>query len=182
MPYLIAAVALVGALCVLDLILTFGVIRRLRHHTELLNKRGQSSGPSEKVMLDAGEEPGDFVATTNVGEQISKQELVGDTVVGFFTAHCEPCKERVPQYLDHVATLPGGKDRTLAVVIGNDADSLSLAEQLAAGSRVVMERPGGDVVKAFQVTGYPALCVLDGDGRIKASGFKLDEILEKVPA
>ena len=36
MPIVIAAVTIVGVLCVLDLLLTFGVIRRLREHTAML--------------------------------------------------------------------------------------------------------------------------------------------------
>lgn len=36
--YLIPFVALVGALCVLDLILTLGIVRRLRLHTELISR------------------------------------------------------------------------------------------------------------------------------------------------
>ena len=40
MPILIAAVVVVGGLCLLDLLLTFGVIRRLREHTSMLTGAG----------------------------------------------------------------------------------------------------------------------------------------------
>ena len=40
MVALTAAVIAVGLLCLVDLLLTFGVIRRLRQHTELLSNRG----------------------------------------------------------------------------------------------------------------------------------------------
>ena len=43
MPILIAAVVVVGCLCLLDLLLTFGVIRRLREHTSMLTAAGEDS-------------------------------------------------------------------------------------------------------------------------------------------
>ena len=44
MAILVAAIGLVGLLCLADLLLTFGVIRRLREHTEqLAGLRGQDA-------------------------------------------------------------------------------------------------------------------------------------------
>jgi hypothetical protein len=183
MPYLVAAIVLVGAVCVLDLVLTLGVIRRLRHHSELLSGgAGSAQRAAEPVMLAAGEKPADFVTATIDGQAISRDTLTAGTVAGFFTAHCMPCKERVPEFMDHVSALPSGRDQALAVVVGDDADTDELAESLAGIARVVREKHGDPVATAFGVRGYPALCVLDDDGTIRASGFKLEEIRIGIPA
>src|SRR6266540_695110 len=50
MRYLAAAVVLVGLLCSIDLILTLGVIKRLREHGEVLSRRG----PWMSAILPAG--------------------------------------------------------------------------------------------------------------------------------
>src|SRR5690606_37070056 len=60
---LTAAVLLVGALCVLNLVLTVGVIRRLREHTELIQNMPRMQ-PPEQIMLPAGETVGPFTAVT----------------------------------------------------------------------------------------------------------------------
>jgi hypothetical protein len=178
MPYVVAALVIVGGLCTLDLVLTLAVIRRLRHHTELLSAGSAQAAerPADVVMLEAGQVPADFVAETVDGERVSRQALLGDTMVGFFTAHCQPCKERAPQFIERAATLPAGRDQSLAVVIGDDTDAKELAEVLSATVRVVREQPGDAVSGAFKVHGYPALCVLDDQGVIKASGFSFDQL------
>ena len=56
MPLLIGGVVLAVALTLLNLVLTIGVIRRLREHTGLLSARGGATD----VMLDVGETPGRF--------------------------------------------------------------------------------------------------------------------------
>ena len=62
MTVLVAAVALVGVLCLLDLLLTFGVIRRLREHAELITLGGVPDIPVLGVAV--GEQPAPFSATT----------------------------------------------------------------------------------------------------------------------
>jgi len=58
MPYLVAAVVLVGLLCLLDLVLTFGVIRRLRSTAEAtprpLTGPGERAGEFATVYRGAG--------------------------------------------------------------------------------------------------------------------------------
>jgi hypothetical protein len=183
MPYLIAAVVLVGLLCSVDLVLTLGVIRRLRHHTDLL--AGQSDreppGSDEVVLLTDGERPADFTAVTTDGEAVSLQSLHGETLVGFFSPQCSACKERVPEFLEHTGTPQPGSNRALAVVVGDGADADDLAQTLSITARVVRQQPGDPLLKAFKVQGFPALCVLD-DGTIRAVGTSFDQIRHRVAA
>lgn len=171
MPYLAAAVALVGALCLLNLLLALGIIRRLREHTAQLAIRAQGHGPG-KVMLPAGASVGDFAVTTTDGEPLSAELLSGTTLIGFFAHGCDPCHELMPQFITYAAGFAGGRNQVLAVVIGEATDATEMLDALAPVARTVREDPQGPVAKAFGVSAYPALALLDGRVVI-ASGHEL---------
>src|SRR6266508_1061488 len=124
MALLVAAVTVVGALGVVNLIFSLGVIRRLREHTEILDRLAAGGGAQgESVMLRPGETVGDFVATTMDGERVSRGALVGSTLVGFFSPDCAPCEERLPEFVDHAEHHPGGRRQVLAVIVAQDEDT-----------------------------------------------------------
>ncbi|GAA2317054.1 hypothetical protein SVIO_070720 [Streptomyces violaceusniger] len=163
MPLLAAVVVFVGALCALDLILTLGVIKRLREQTTLLAKM---SGPPPAISI--GEEIGEFEATTVDGEPVSRELLTGETLVAFFSPTCGPCKEKLPAFVDHVRALPAGGTQALAVVVGEADDAAAFLAELSPVARVVLEGVGGPLGKAFQASAYPTLLrVAPGeDGRV----------------
>lgn len=169
MAYLAGGVVIVGVLTVLNLLLTFGVIRRLREHTELLSARS-TAGPSD-LLLGVGESPESFTAVTTNDEQISPETLVGEQLVGFFTSGCEPCKDKAPLFAERAAAR--GRSRTLAVVIGDPDEVGEFVTLFEPVARVVVESSmdAGSVAGAFKVKGFPAICVLNGDGEVTASGF-----------
>jgi protein-disulfide isomerase len=180
MVYLAFAVALVGALCVLDLLLTVGVIRRLREVTEQL-----AAAPGLATMLPRpapGFAVADFSTVTEDGEPLTRADLPPRTLVGFFSPTCAPCKELLPDFLDHAAQSPGGRALTLAVVIGTPAEAAPLARQLAPVARVVVEHPDGALSAAFSTAAYPTLLLLDAEHTVAASGGSLTSLLRPVPA
>jgi hypothetical protein len=75
MPYLIAGVLVAVTLTVLNLVLTVGVIRRVREHATLLSPRSGSGVPD--IMLGVGGTPDAFTARTTDGELVSRETLVG---------------------------------------------------------------------------------------------------------
>jgi thiol-disulfide isomerase/thioredoxin len=178
MPFLTAAIVVVGLLCLLDLLLTLGVIRRLRDHTERLSalSAGRAPAGAPDRMLAVGQVPADFAATTVDGDPVSKGLLGAPALVGFFSPGCAPCRERVPEFSAYAGRMPGGRDRTLAVVVGNGERGSQLASELKGVGHVVVEAPGGPVSTAFGVHGFPALCVLDSGGAIAAAGPTLDRL------
>lgn len=178
MPVLTTAVVVVGLLCLLDLVLTFGVIRRLREHTALLSDRAPASGGPDGGPA-IGSTVADFAAGTVDGAAVDRDWFTGQTVVGFFSPGCAPCDELRPSFIGHAATVPGGRDRVLAVLnTFPDADDTAAAvAELSRVARVVVEPAGGDgVASAFGVRGYPTLCVVDAAGRVTASGTTLDAL------
>lgn len=174
MTYVEAAVAIVAVLCAFNLLLSFGVIRRLRQHTEQLN---QLSPHDLAPGLRAGEQVGRFTATATTGESLSRESLAEQTLVGFFSPGCQPCATQLPAFIARARTIPGGASRALAVVASAGAgDEADYVDRLAPVTRVVVEGHQGALQSAFKNTGFPMIYLIAGDGTILASGFTVEEV------
>lgn len=175
MPFLTALVALVGAVCLLDLVLTLGVIRKLREHAAVLARSSAAGGADRPPMLPAGEVAAPFDAVDAAGEPVGRDALTGRTLVGFFTPSCDACTERMPGFLADAAAFPGGRDRVLAVIAaGEGEDASAYRDRLGGVARVVVEPHRTGVCKALGVRGFPSFCVLDGTGRVVETGLPSD--------
>ncbi|MFD8412143.1 TlpA family protein disulfide reductase [Streptomyces sp. NPDC059650] len=158
MPVLIAVVALVGTLCTLNLVLTLGVVKRLREHTELL---GAVQG--DPVSLEVGQEVGEFDTSTVGGEPLVRDLLSGPVLFGFFSPTCEPCKDKLPRFVEYARREPGGRSSVVATVVG-DADSASaFVAELGQVARVVVEDPGGAMGTALGIRAFPSVLRADRD-------------------
>ncbi|GAA2600218.1 TlpA family protein [Dactylosporangium fulvum] len=171
MPFLAAAVVIVGLLCLLDLLLTVGVIRRLREHTEQLGQLSAAGGDSGSLPI--GAHVPQFEAGSIDGEPIGLDAADG-TVVGFFSTTCEPCKQLLPEFIDYAANLPGGRSRVLAVVVGEDGDGAATAASLSSVAQVVVEHHSGTVATAFRTSTFPTLYVVAPDRQVMVSGHTMD--------
>ncbi|WP_433246401.1 TlpA family protein disulfide reductase [Streptosporangium sp. CA-135522] len=163
MPFLVAAVVLVGVLCVLNLVLTVAVIRRLREHTVKLAE----GMPTRPKMIEAGTELPAFDATALDGTGVSKEFFTGPTVVGVFSTSCAACHERMPEFTGYVAGM--GTDQVLAVVVQDREGDAGFDAELSAVATVVHEPAGGPVSKALQVSMFPGFYLVDGDGVVVAA-------------
>ncbi|MFC3452128.1 TlpA family protein disulfide reductase [Amycolatopsis speibonae] len=178
MPILTAAVVLVGLLCVLDLLLSFGIIRRLREQNETLKNVQQKSGVDQQIALPAGATIGAFSTTTVGGAELSIADIDGSrALVGFFSPNCEPCKERMPEFIEYAARFEG---KVFAIAAGDEAETADMVARLGEVGEVIREFDGGDVHQAFGATGYPALCLVEGDRTVLASGWEMSVL--PVPA
>ncbi|HKE18036.1 MAG TPA: TlpA disulfide reductase family protein [Kofleriaceae bacterium] len=153
------AVVFFAALSALNLLLTFGVIRRLREHDEALASEGVARGPISR-MLSPGEAPSEFTAVDIDGAALSRDELTAG-LVSFFTPDCQPCEARLPEFMRAAEREPSGRAGVLAVVVGDPVDAEPMSRALAPVARVFIEMPGGALTTAFRVSGYPATCRLD---------------------
>lgn len=178
MAFLVTAVVLVGALCAVDLLLTFAVIRRLREHTRLLSTA--SGGPPAGIGV--GEEVGGFTVSTVDGEQLSDVSVSDGTVVAFLSVSCQPCREKLPALVRYAGAVPGGRDRVLAVVVGDAGEAEAFVAELRPVSRVVVEGYGGPVGAAFKTRAYPSILQVgrSGQDRLVVTADRVD--LDRVAA
>jgi thiol-disulfide isomerase/thioredoxin len=173
MAILTAAVVVLGILCVLDLLLSFGIIRRLREQNETLRSvQNQAAAVAEPdIALPAGSEVCRFSTTTVTGTPLSNADTADSRLlVGFFSPGCVPCKERIPEFIEYAARFEG---RVIAVAAGSAEETADMVAQLGEVAEVVLEQTGGPLHKAFEATGYPALCLVDGTGIVLASGWEM---------
>jgi len=172
MPVLIAAVAIAGFLCALDLLLTFGVIRRLREHTAMLS--AQRPAADLPWGLSPGEFPAGFSAVTGTDELVTGP--AGLRLVAFFAAWCSVCPERVPPFLEYVTGNGIARDSVLAVVVDGVTEPPPYLARLAAVAQVTFEPSDGALAAAFKVDGFPAFVLLDADGAVQVSGWDPAEL------
>ncbi|MEU6424342.1 TlpA disulfide reductase family protein [Microbispora sp. NPDC046973] len=171
MPFLIAFVAVVGVLCAVDLVLSVGIIRRLREHSAAL----ATLRPGPAVMAPAGSAVGPFTAVTTGGETVSDGTFSETTtLVGVFSPSCSACAERLPSFVNAAKNHAGGRSSVLAVLSGREEDVAAERAALEPVARVVIEGPGGALARALSVSGFPAFALVDASRTILASGTSME--------
>ena len=177
MYYLAAAVTVAIVCTVLNLLLTFGVIRKLREHDSLIAAARPGHGHADGT-LPAGAAVAAVSATTLDGRAVSSIRAGGALLVGFFSPGCQPCEERIGEFIRyHERTAVAA----LAIVVG-DGDTGPHVSRLSGHVDVVVEPANGAFGTAFQVTSYPALCLVDSAGVVLAGGSTFGDLPDLVPA
>ncbi|MGC9671362.1 TlpA family protein disulfide reductase [Planosporangium sp. 12N6] len=176
MPFVIGAIVLVGLLCTVDLVLTLGVVKRLREHTEMLSNMGNTA-----TAIGVGDVVGQFSTSTVDHEPLSPDLFTGETVVAFLSPDCGPCNEKLPKFVEFARARPDGRNRAVAVVVGGTDQAAPFVAELAAVARVVVEEPDGPVGAAFNVKAYPAVLEVapNGAGRLVVTADRVD--LDQLP-
>jgi hypothetical protein len=170
MVALTAAVIIVGILCLLDMLLSFGVIRRLREHSELLRTRQYADEPPV-ISLSAGQMPAEFAVTADDGAAVVTGPA-GLRLAGFFSASCSVCPGRVAPFIEYVSANRINRDDVLVTMLTADgAAAPPYLSQLAEVALVTVPPDGDLIAKAFGVAGFPAFCLLDPDGAVVATGY-----------
>lgn len=180
--FLTAAVVVVGIVCVLNLLLLFGVIRRLREHDQAIAKFPHGGMAQAGSMRAPGSEVDEFTAVSTDDVPVTREALTAETMVGFFSVSCAPCIENAPKFAEFAAGVPGGKDSVLAIVVADDDDDPSeMVGVLGDGARVVVEGYDGPIATAFGVTAFPAYGVV-ASGTITATALDFTTLPVPAPA
>lgn len=159
-----------AAVTVLNFILILGLLRQSRRQGELISVLSRARVPNHE-LLSPGTKVSDFAITTVAGEQRSLADFAGaPSLFGFFMVHCPPCEAKVPEFKAYVRHATAQGARALAVVTGEADLVADYVRELAEAMPVVVEAPGGPVLKAFSVASYPAFFALDPSGRVWSSG------------
>jgi len=149
MTVLVAAVVLLGALCVFDLFLTFAVLRRLREHT------------AELAALAGTRRPGPDVGAL-VGLRLPDPVLAHEPRwVGVFDAHCSTCFEHAPAFAAEAAHTP------LAAVVAGSGPKAGELAALLTGIPVLTGTAAAEVVSALEVPAFPTFLRVAPDGTVE---------------
>ena len=170
MPFVVAALVLLGLVCVVNLVLTFGLIKRLR---EQAGTTAVAAEPS--LAIGPGDVPGAFMVSTLDGEPVTPDTVAG-RLVGFFASGCRPCQDALPAFAAHLGRLGDRRRTALAVVVEAGADVSHLVDPLRDLVPVVVEPPMGPMAEAFRATGFPSFYVLDTTGTVTVSGHNWDRL------
>ncbi|BCJ33459.1 TlpA family protein [Actinocatenispora thailandica] len=173
MAYLVAAVVVFGALCLLNLVLTTAIVRRLRTLTETI---GNTAAPDGGVLpAGTGIEP--FAATGIDGAEITDVALRGAPgLVGFFSVGCSPCRAQLPLFAEHARRFPGGAARVLAIVNGDPAENAALVDGLRGVASIVVEDGNVGLSRHFRVAAFPVMYALDPELTVTAGGHAVDDL------
>lgn len=163
MPFLIAAVVLVGAIATLNLLLTVGVIRRLREHTTQLAEVSGSSFPGGPVVGDPIEE---FTTAAVDETPVALADLDSYSLVSVMSPGCGPCEEKLPKLVSMLEDGSLPKKGVLAVIAGSEEDAVPMVTALKDLAVVVREEPvSGTVQSAVGIRAFPTMFTA-GDGKI----------------
>lgn len=164
--FLTAAVVLVGATCLLNLVLTLGLIRRMRQYGHLLD--GLEPAEIGASTRSVGSAVAPFTATAVDGSVVGPGWFTEPTLVGFFSPGCPSCKNLLPGFLAAAATR-----RALAVVEKGPEPGDEYVGPLAEVATVLDGDESRGAIVAFGVRGFPAVCQVDAQGVISATGAHL---------
>ncbi|WP_159104567.1 MULTISPECIES: hypothetical protein [unclassified Plantactinospora] len=166
LPILTAAVVLVGALGLLNLALTLGLVRRMRQYGHLLEGLEPAElGASTKPV---GSAVAPFTATALDGTVVDADWFTEPVVVGFFSPGCPACKDLIPGFVAVAATR-----RALAVVEKGPEPADEYTEPLSRVATVLADEQARGAVAAFGVRAFPAVCQVDATGVITGTGVHL---------
>lgn len=160
------------ALTVLNLLMSFAIIRRLRD----LESRGGGHAHHDGDLADdlpaAGTRIGAFSVPTVDGDQLDEQALAGEPVlVAFLSATCGPCKDLLPA----LAARPDPDRARTILFVSDDGDEAAkeFAESLRVHGRVALADSQGPVGTAFGgVEMFPIVLTVE-QGVITAADIRL---------
>ncbi|MCO1657170.1 peroxiredoxin family protein [Pseudonocardia humida] len=169
---LVAIVVLLAMLVLANMLLTWGMLRRLR---ALQDQVGAGFAAPVGNGLHPGDRAPDFSALTPAGDTVTRDEVVrGETVLVFLSPHCEACETHLPS----VRELGRGARAAVAVVDGTREESGHLVDGLRGDVPVLFApRAATDMLERYRVNSYPSSYVVGADGRITGSHLGLDELL-----
>ncbi|MET8048907.1 hypothetical protein ABZU75_15035 [Streptosporangium sp. NPDC005286] len=176
MTFLIAAVVLVGVLCVLDLLLTFAVLRRLREHTAEL---ARLAGGTRFAPYDPGVLVGRTLPWTGTDADTDADTDGVDRprLVAFFDVNCDACHEHAPQFAVTART-----QAAMAVISGAGPRADDLVQMVADVSSVITAERADSLVKAVGVEAFPTFLRVGPDGTIVAAQTELTTLAEMASA
>jgi hypothetical protein len=163
-------VALVGLVALIDLTLTYALIRRVNE----IQSHG-SGGGSGNTHPEPGYRIGDFTAQTIDGLQVSEPDLQGRTILAaFIMTGCSAC-HRLTDELSQMLSLNIPLVLFVASTPGDDEEATRLTTITPLATSVCIIEPHGAVTEAFDISGFPTVIRIE-DGVARATGMSIGSV------
>jgi hypothetical protein len=161
---LVPAVILTAAVALLNLVLTFGLIRRMR--------MGIDTTPQRSLpMPTIGQPVGEFSAVSIDDLRVDEQSVsVEETLVAFLSPTCEPCQRLTEQMLRRPPA-----EEFYFFMTGEDSAAREAAGALRELGTVCVISDDSGVRQAFGVGAFPTV-IRVVDGVVVSAGVTLDEV------
>ncbi|GLW68584.1 hypothetical protein Kpho02_08830 [Kitasatospora phosalacinea] len=160
---------MIALLSVFNLVLTFAVARRI-------SGTAQQTPALPGNRLLSGSPLPEFAAVTRSDGPVTRADLSGEALIGFFSSTCEPCLEQAREFVVTARALPGGRDAALAVVKGGGPLEEELVQLVEPAARVVVESSGDGLIDAFGIKIWPSFLSVGPEGNtawVPPSGGRL---------
>lgn len=165
----VAAFVVLTALVLVDLVLSLGIIRRLRDHEQRLAAFPMLSSPGG---LAVGQPVPEFSVMSTDGVELTRSWFDdATTVVAFVAPGCQGCDEQ-RSALDNYLAAAGaaGVQRVVAVsAFGGEDGSGEIVQGFEGTARVVVGGPGDGLEAAFAVTAFPSHFLVGPDLTVLAT-------------
>lgn len=177
MLLLAGGLAVVAIATALNLLLSVGLIHRLREvHRAMMEWSERVSINSLRSGLRQGEPLPEFSATTSSGSPLTREIMMGDSwLLGFFAGSCGSCRVELPRLTDIVREADS-RFKSLVVIDGSAHQSADLLEMATPVGATVLEEDNGTLSNLFGVRFFPTFFLTDREGRIAFGSNSVDDV------
>ena len=162
MIVLATAVTLFGALSLINLLLTLGLVRRLRQSSPQLR-------PTDSNLLLPGLTLG---APLPLADQFGQDGR--PLLVGFFSAGCKACPDHVAPFRAYAEAFPGD---AIAILEGGSEADAKYGPGLGDAVRMVSNGTEGIPISvAVGLRAWPSFIVVDEAGRVLSTALSVNDL------
>jgi hypothetical protein len=176
---LLALLCVVGAIAILDLALTFAVIRRVNQIDA--HAHGEPGGGDGYWKPAIGYRIGEFLAPARDGRELVRRDLSGQTALATFVmTGCGTCHELTEEIR---TAAPVGVPLLVFITVtpGRNEEAQQIAASAPSSAAVCFIDSRGPVAQAFGISGFPTAIRLE-DGVVQAVGGSLGAVWASAPA
>ncbi|CAL9339053.1 hypothetical protein SUDANB121_00240 [Nocardiopsis dassonvillei] len=176
MAILTAAVVLLTALALFNLLLTLALVRRLRN-LEGSPAGGAGAPPADLADIPAGMEVPEFTGVSTAGETVTSSGLRGGMALyAFLDTGCGSCKDQLRPLVDFAREVGLPPERVIAFVGDPRGDAETYTSVLEGHTTVVMQTIHHEAGQAFSLTGIPAFVFADATGTVVRSAVAVEDL------
>lgn len=159
---IVISVVMLWAIVLFNLLLTFGLIRRM-------NTR---SGMPAVEMLKIGAPVPAFTAETLAGETVTLAQFAGKRLaLLFMSSTCAPCREKIPE-LQRLTPQLAREGIVFALLFRESEEEMgAFVAEHNLTMPVWLAPPPNPLWRDYKVSGTPFYCVIEANHKVALTGF-----------